>query len=138
MTPTPEPTAGEGRTLAVIALGGVIGSELRYVVGMLVGAGGLGWATVAVNVTGGFGMGLLAALLTRARRPLWRPFLATGVLGGFTTFSTFSTDTLRLVESGRPWSSLGYVLLTLALVLPLTYAGDRVGSWLVSRSVGGP
>lgn len=117
----------------MIALGGVIGSELRYLVGLLVAGTGFGWSTVVVNVTGGFGMGLLTAVLAGARRPrpLVRLFLATGVLGGFTTFSAFSADTVRLAADGRPWAAAGYVVLTLLLVLVVTYAGDRSGAFFL-------
>lgn len=118
--------------LVVIAAGGVIGAELRYGVGVLVGSDprAFPWATLLVNVIGGFGIGVLMAMLERAERPhpLVRPFVGVGVLGGFTTFSTYSTDTYRLIDVGRPELALGYLALTLIAALAATVAGTAVGS----------
>jgi CrcB protein len=118
--------------LVVIAAGGVIGAELRYGVGLLLESGpqSFPWATLLVNVIGGFGIGVLMAVLGRAERAhaLVRPFLGVGVLGGFTTFSTYSTDTYRLIDVGRPELALGYAALTLFAALVATLAGAAVGS----------
>jgi CrcB protein len=118
--------------LAVIAVGGVIGAELRYGVGILIppGARSMPWATFLVNVLGGFGIGVLMAVLGRAphRHALLRPFLGVGVLGGFTTFSTYSTDVYRLIDVGRPELALGYAALTLFAALAATVAGMAVGT----------
>jgi CrcB protein len=101
-------------TLLQIALGGAAGSVLRYLTVSTVGAP---WGTAAVNVAGCFTMGVLATLL--ARHPL-APLFLTGLLGGFTTFSAFSLDTLRLTQSGRLAEAALYagasVLLSLAAV----------------------
>ena len=125
--------AAYGRwVLLVIAVGGVIGAELRYGVGLLLPSGQRAWpwATVLVNVIGGFGIGVLMAVLGRTARPhpLVRPFVGVGVLGGFTTFSTYSTDTYRLIEVGRPELALGYAALTLSAAVLATVAGLAVGS----------
>ena len=81
-----------------VALGGAIGSVLRYLVGLLV-AFPLG--TLAVNVIGSFIIGMVWVHLTDRGLQHWSPFLMTGILGGFTTFSAFTLDALRLVEQGR-------------------------------------
>ena len=94
--------------LLQIALGGAIGASLRHLTGMQVArllGTGFPWGTLAVNVLGCFAMGLVTMLVVR--RPELglqhaAPFLATGVLGGFTTFSAFSLETFLLVERGRP------------------------------------
>ncbi len=116
-----------GRVLLVIAAGGVIGAELRYGVGQLLppGPDGFPWATLLVNVVGGFFMGALMAWLGRMPRPnpLLRPFLGVGVLGGLTTFSTYSTDTYRLIDAGRYGPALGYATATLLAALAATVAG---------------
>jgi fluoride exporter len=123
-----------GLVLAVVAAGGVIGAELRYGTGLLFPStpSQFPWATVAVNVIGGFGIGVLMAVLARTARPhpLVRPFLGVGVLGGFTTFSTYSTDTYRLIDAGRPELALGYAALTLVAALVATVAGLTVGAAL--------
>ncbi len=90
-----------------VALGGAIGSVLRYLVGLVV-AFPLG--TLAVNVIGSFAIGLIWVHLADRGLQHWLPFLMTGVLGGFTTFSAFTLDALRLVEEGRVTAAGGYVL----------------------------
>jgi CrcB protein len=115
------------RVPAAIAVGGVIGAELRYGLGtwLSVGPHSIPWATLLINVVGGFGMGVLMARLARAPRPhpLSRPFLGVGILGGFTTFSTYSTDTYRLLDAGRVPAAIGYLLLTLVGALLATLLG---------------
>jgi len=93
------------RWLAVF-LGGGLGSLLRYAVGGWVqGAAGAAfpWGTLAVNVSGCFAIGVLATWLTErsAAGPELRLFLLVGVLGGYTTFSTFGIETWRLLESAE-------------------------------------
>ena len=86
--------------LATVALGGVIGSLGRYAVGVALPhrPGAFPWATLVVNVTGAFAMGLLVAYLVD--RPgahrLARPFVGVGVLGGWTTFSALAVDVVQL------------------------------------------
>lgn len=107
---------------SLVFFGGGIGSVLRYVVG--IGVTRLGWtgfpvATLAVNVVGGILMGILAGWFafkgdgTQA----WRLFLATGMMGGFTTFSTFSLETVLLVEQGRIGAAASYLGLSVVLSL---------------------
>ena len=96
-----------------VALGGAIGSALRFLTITTVGAP-LG--TFIVNVAGSLVMGMFFASLSARLSPL----LMTGVLGGFTTFSAFSLDALKLYESGQPTHAViyiaGSVLLSLAAV----------------------
>ncbi len=102
-------------TILSIALGGAIGAVLRH---LAVTAAGAPWGTAVVNVAGSFAIGVLYVLLA-SRTPL-SPFLMTGVLGGFTTFSAFSLDTMKLWEAGQMTQALLYagasVLLSLAAV----------------------
>jgi CrcB protein len=123
-------TAHPGLLLPVIAVGGVIGAEARYGAGVWLAAapGSFPWATVLVNVAGGFAIGVLMALLGRAAdpHPLIRPFFGVGILGGLTTFSTFSTDTYRLLDAGRVAVALLYAGLTLVAALGATVAGAAV------------
>ena len=84
------------QTLPLIALGGALGSVLRYLMVVAVGAP---WGVAAVNVLGSFAIGVLFVLIPREG---WQLFLMSGLLGGFTTFSAFSLDTLKLIEQGQP------------------------------------
>jgi fluoride exporter len=99
-------------TLPLIALGGAAGSVLRY---LMVSAIGAPLGTAAVNVLGSFAIGVLFILL--GNREHWHFLLITGLLGGFTTFSAFSLDTLKLFEAGQPLQAAAYVLGSLALSL---------------------
>jgi fluoride exporter len=117
-------------TSAVVGVGGAVGSVARYLLS-LAGPDGHGfpWPTLAVNLTGAFALGLLAgALWTRpGAPPLLRPFLGTGVLGGFTTFSALAVETVARVAAGRVWLVAGYVVLTFAGGVLLAWAGVVVG-----------
>lgn len=98
-------------TWLMVALGGAVGSVLRHAVGLAVA---FPFGTLAVNVAGSFLIGAAWVWLAD-RAPGLVPLLMVGVLGGFTTFSTFSLDTLRLVEAGRPGAALAYVAASVLL-----------------------
>lgn len=107
------------KTLIFVALGGSVGAVLRYLVGLVVAfpAG-----TLTVNVVGSLAIGFVWAALAD-KSPGSLPFLMTGVLGGFTTFSTFSLDTLRLVQDGRLSAAGAYILASVLLSLLACFAG---------------
>lgn len=114
------------QTLTQVALGGAIGASLRYLtnVGSLRWLGpGFPFATVIVNVLGSFVMGVLVVVLAGKGGTQYAPFLMTGVLGGFTTFSAFSLDTLTLWERGQHGLALGYVGASVILSLAAIGAG---------------
>ena len=116
-------------TFLSVALGGAIGASARFAVNLLaVRLFGTGFpaGTLGVNVLGSFAMGVLAVLLLDRASPL-APFLLTGVLGGFTTFSAFSLDTLMLWERGEPGLALVYVILSVAASLLAVFAGLALG-----------
>ena len=98
--------------LTQVALGGALGSVLRYLTVFAVGAP---LATLAVNILGSFAMGVLYVLLFQ--RTHLSPLLMTGVLGGFTTFSAFSLDALKLYQSGQSGTALAYVAGSVVLSL---------------------
>jgi CrcB protein len=106
--------------LSFVALGGALGASLRHLATLLWPAP---WGVLAVNVLGSFLIGTLAVRLSPALAPL----LVTGVLGGFTTFSAFSLDTLRLVEGGRIGAALVYVGGSVGLSLLACAAGLWLG-----------
>lgn len=117
------------QSFVLVALGGAIGSMLRYAASLLVGrvwTGPFPLATLLVNVAGSLAMGLLIGLLARFA-PAWhaeaRLFAAVGVLGGFTTFSAFSLDAVGLLERGQFGPALVYVALSVALCLLALYLG---------------
>lgn len=99
-------------TLPLIALGGAVGSILRY---LMVSAIGAPLGTAAVNVLGSFIIGVLFVVL--GSRDSWQVLLMTGLMGGFTTFSAFSLDTLKLVEAGQPLQAAAYAMGSVALSL---------------------
>lgn len=98
-------TGGAASVLLVIALGGGLGSVARYLVGRAIPtpAGGFPWATFLINVTGCFALGLLMVFVLDVWPPsrYVRPFLGVGFLGGYTTFSTFTTEILQLARGGH-------------------------------------
>jgi fluoride exporter len=116
------------RQLAAIAAGGVVGALCRYGLGVAAPAGprDFPWATFAINVTGCLLIGVLIVLVTEGfpgAHPLLRPFLATGVLGGYTTFSTYAVDVIRLADRRAAATALAYLSGTLAAALIATYLG---------------
>jgi fluoride exporter len=115
---------------SVVAAGGAVGSVGRYALS-LAGPGGHGlpWPTLAVNLAGAFALGLLAGVLSRrpGASPLLRPFLGTGVLGGFTTFSALAVEVVDRTQAGHAPLAAGYLLVTLVGGVGLARAGVAVG-----------
>jgi CrcB protein len=118
-------------TLAV-AFGGAAGSLLRY--GMSVGmhrllGGGFPYGTLTVNVVGSWLIGLLYVLLVErsAAAPVYRLLLMVGFLGGFTTFSSFSIETLNLIESGELFKAALNVGLSVGVCLAVCWFGMATG-----------
>lgn len=99
-------------TLTQVALGGALGSVLRYLTLSWVGAP---VATLAVNVLGSFVMGVLFVALTT--RSQLSPLLMAGILGGFTTFSAFSLDAWKLWQAGQTGGALAYIAASVGLSL---------------------
>jgi fluoride exporter len=117
----------------VIGLGGALGSMLRFGVGTLIDTGVqktgyiFPWGTILVNITGCFIIGFIATISAAGEgrlflSPLTRNFITIGILGGYTTFSSFSLQTLTLMQSGQRWEALANVLLSVVLCL--------LGVWL--------
>ena len=95
-TPRPSVWRGQGPVVAVVALGGAIGATGRYAASLWwpVQSGGFPWTTFGINVVGCAVIGVFMVVITDvwAAHRLVRPFFGTGVLGGFTTFSTYAVD----------------------------------------------
>lgn len=114
--------------LVAIAAGGAAGAVMRYLVsnGVYSWLGrGFPWGTLAVNVVGSLLMGLLFVLLTErlALGGQWRAFLLIGFLGAFTTFSTFSMETLNLIEGGEMVRALLNMVGSVVLCVAAAWGG---------------
>ena len=113
--------------LLYVMVGGAVGSGARYLTGRamtaLLGAG-YPFGTLAVNLVGGLLMGVLIGVLARNSAPEgWRLLIGVGVLGGFTTFSSFSLDVVTMAERGAPGLALGYVLVSVIGSIAALFAG---------------
>ena len=123
--------------LAVIAAGGAVGATARYAIALAwpARAGGFPVAILAVNIIGCALIGVLMVLITDvwSRQRLLRPFLGTGVLGGFTTFSTYAVDVQRLAAGAHVGTALLYLTVTpvgaLLAVWATATATRRLVNW---------
>lgn len=119
----------------VVAAGGAVGAGLRYIVNvgaMRMLGPAFPYGTVFINVTGSFVMGVLVVVLAQRGAMQYAPFLMTGILGGFTTFSAFSLDTVKLYESGQPGLAALYVIATVVLGLAGLFAGMALARGVIS------
>ncbi len=123
--------------LAAISAGGVVGALARY--GLSVAfphePRGFPWATFATNVSGCLLIGVLMVLISEvwAGRRLLRPFLGVGVLGGYTTFSTYVVEIQRGVAAGAAATGLLYLAATMLAALLAVWAGTAVAGWTMDR-----
>ena len=113
------------RVAALVALGGAAGCVLRYLAGAWLTRSDYPWGTLAVNLAGSFAIALLlfAGLPRGWVGPDARAFLATGVLGGFTTMSSFAYETLSFVDDAEWARAAGYAGLTVVGSLAMAAAG---------------
>lgn len=129
--------SGQSSTVAVVALGGGIGAACRYAAGLIWPTAALSfpWTTVAINATGCALIGVLLVLIADVwvAHRLVRPFLGTGVLGGYTTFSTYCNDVQRLFDGGRALTALTYLVITPALALILVWVAASMTRRIVGR-----
>ena len=112
-------------SLLQVAAGGALGAAARYLVnvGVMRALGpGFPWATLAVNVAGSFLMGALVIWLARRGGQHLAPFVMTGVLGGFTTFSAFSLDVATLWERGEAAAAADYAAGSVVLSVGALFA----------------
>ena len=120
--------------ILLVAVGSGLGGMLRYLVPGWIGAAkGFPWATLTVNVVGSLLIGLLSGLLARhggSSAEAARAFAVVGFCGGFTTFSTFSNETFRLIESNQWLSAAVYVGVSVVVGLAAVFLG-----YLISKGV---
>lgn len=120
----------DARALLAVGIGGALGAILRYLAGSVFlqrFGPGFPWGTLFINVTGSFLIGIVAQFaLTRSFgvTPAVRLFAATGVLGGYTTFSTFSIDALTLFGEGAPIVGFSYAAGSVLAGVFAAYAGQ--------------
>jgi fluoride exporter len=117
-----------------VALGSAIGGVLRYYMGAaiwLATGAKFPWGTFCVNVLGSFAIGILAVLITQRMSGAWpaREFLIVGVLGGFTTFSGFSYESLGLLQASHYAQALGYIGGSVVVCI----AATAMGAWAATR-----
>jgi CrcB protein len=117
--------------IAVIALGGMLGATARFKLSeaLPTKAGHFPWATFWTNLSGSFLLGFLLIVLLERFPPTRyiRPFLATGILGAYTTMSTYAVETTLLIKDGHAASALLYGIGSIAAGVFLAYAGMVVG-----------
>lgn len=120
-------------TVLLIALGGALGTLARFFVGLLAApiSQSLPWGTIGINVAGSFVIGLVGTLtFGGGRYPLSEPvrlMIMVGFCGGFTTFSSFSLQTLDLLRAGAAGRAAVNVALSVALCLAAVAAGSALG-----------
>lgn len=123
--------------VAVVAAGGALGACARY--GLTLAwptpPGGFPWATFWTNVTGCAVIGVFMVLITDvwAAHRLVRPFFGTGLLGGFTTFSTYAVDIRRLADAGRPGLAVAYLAATLCAALAAVWFASAAARRVLIR-----
>ncbi|MBT8129022.1 MAG: fluoride efflux transporter CrcB [Gammaproteobacteria bacterium] len=120
------------KSLVFIAIGGALGAVLRYGASVSVYAllgRGFPYGTLFVNVSGSLLMGLLSVLMLERFNigPEWRAAVLVGVLGSFTTFSTFSIETLNLLEQGDWLRAMGNIVLSVLVCLAAVWLGVLIG-----------
>jgi fluoride exporter len=149
---SPTPTRATGSAvrrqwlvLAAVSAGGMVGALARHGLTTVFPPepARFAWVTFGVNASGCLAMGVLTVMVTQvlpkhrllrpSLRPLLRPFLGVGVLGGFTTFSAYSLDAVLALRAGAVATALAYVVWTLAAALAAVWVGATLTRWAVGR-----
>ncbi len=115
------------KDILVVGAGSFLGGTARYLVSLAMKgiSKGFPWATLAVNLAGCFLIGLLWGVFSKhgTEGSNWALFLTIGLCGGFTTFSTFSKESLMILQSGNVWGFAGYLVLSVAAGIALVSLG---------------
>jgi fluoride exporter len=124
----------------VIGLGGALGSMLRFGIGSFIdsnvqkGGSAFSWGTIIVNITGCFIIGFIWTISASEGRILLssytRSFILIGILGGYTTFSSFGLQTFLLAQAGQRWEAAANVLLSVVLCLIGVWLGAMLAGWI--------
>lgn len=121
--------------VALLCVGASLGAIARWQLSLWLNAGGwLPWGTLTANLVGGWLIGVVVAVFQAQPQidPVWRLALVTGFLGALTTFSTFSMETVTLLQAQRFAQAVGLAALHLLGSLALTWVGLRCGAYLLS------
>ncbi|MBC2776433.1 fluoride efflux transporter CrcB [Parasphingopyxis marina] len=118
--------------ILLVMAGGAIGAGTRFLLGRYTlhqFGPGFPWGTLGANIIGGFAMGLLVGILARYvdGGEGWRLFVGVGLLGGFTTFSAFSLETVNMIERGAFGIAIGYALVSVLASVGALF----IGLWIV-------
>ena len=123
--------------LGAVAVGGVVGAEVRNGIGLAFPhpEGGWPWSTLSVNVSGCLLIGILLVVIVELvdAHPLVRPLLGVGVLGWYTTFSTFAVDTVQLAGAGHAGAAVAYAVATPVLAVLAVTAGAAATRGVAAR-----
>ncbi len=146
MTGTPEaapqrPAHLRPQLIALVMLGGTFGTAIRYAIENAFAASGehlLPWATFGINISGALLLGLLSELLAlrmadAERRRVLQLTFGTGLLGGYTTYSSFALETLLLGRSSHPYAATIYALGSVALGFAAAYLAVITTRWVADR-----
>ncbi|HEX6476855.1 MAG TPA: fluoride efflux transporter CrcB [Acidimicrobiales bacterium] len=121
----------DGAVVLAVASGGALGALARYGIelGGGVGRDAFPWPTLGINVSGAFLLGLVYTLLAERTRPTpyLRAFLTIGLLGAYTTFSTWTAETVLLVRDGRAWIAVLYAVMTVVGGIVAVVGGVAAG-----------
>jgi fluoride exporter len=112
----------------LVGLGGAIGSMLRYAGGLLYTNKSFPLTTFLINITGSFVIGMVIGVFVKNESSShnWKLFLATGICGGFTTFSTFSFENLQLLQEGKIVLSSLYILGSIVIGITASLIGFKL------------
>src|SRR5687768_4002295 len=113
------------KNLLLVGLGGGLGSMLRYAAYLLVDAKSYPWATLTINIIGCFIIGIILAISLKDESfsNNWKLFLATGICGGFTTFSAFSAENMAMLQNGKTAIAAIYIAVSVVLGIAASFLG---------------
>lgn len=116
------------KNLLLVGLGGGIGSMLRYAATLLISPRYFPYATLAVNMIGSFIIGVVFAMSIKDETFLnnWKLFLATGLCGGFTTFSAFSIENMGLLQNGKYGLAVAYIIISIVFGIMAAFWGYQL------------
>jgi fluoride exporter len=116
------------KNILLVGLGGAIGSVGRYIFSLLITSKNFPLNTFIVNALGCFAIGIFLALSIKNEESFtnWKLFLTTGICGGFTTFSAFAIENVQLLQSGKTFTAITYILLSIVIGILTAFLGFKL------------